>query len=99
MYKNISITNGIGIYYSHLLRKLPKPRCNIPKVLETNPSIFENTELYSICDCKHYCKYFSSTSRNTSLSSKIYHNNPSQKIIQKKCNKKNCDKSKFEFCQ
>lgn len=51
----------MNVYYSHLLRKLPKPRCNIPNILLTNPMRFENTRLHIICDCKNTCKYSFST--------------------------------------
>ncbi len=57
MNKNISIIQGMNVHYSHLLRKLPKPRCNIPNILLTNPMRFENTRLHIICDCKNTCKY------------------------------------------
>lgn len=78
--KNISIINGISIYYSYLIRKLPKPRCNIPKILELDPSIFENVEIDNICDCKKCCKYFFPSPPNSSLSCNIPHRNIQEEI-------------------
>ena len=81
MSKNNSIINGIIIYYSHLIRKLPKPDCNIPKILESSPSIFENDEIYNICDCKKCCKYFFPSPPNSFLYWKNTPNNNQKEII------------------
>lgn len=57
MNKKISIIQGMNVYYSHLLRKLPKPKCSISNILSNNPIRFENTRLHITCDCKNMCKY------------------------------------------